>query len=110
MDEEKGTAKFNRDNKRLEVHLPIKPAGLVVDQGSYEEEGMLDELIAFRNVAMESQAIDEGLITPGYSCHFYDDLMVLKLDVKNVSEESLEKSSLTTCKGSGLSLKFLAKV
>lgn len=59
MDEEKGSAKFNRDNKRLVVHLPIKSVGLVLDHTSYEEEGMLHELVAHRNVAMEPQAIDE---------------------------------------------------
>ena len=49
---------------------------------------------------------DQHLLFPTYTCNVYDELMVLKLDVKNVDEESLTKSNLESSEGSGFSLRF----
>jgi len=49
---------------------------------------------------------DQHLLFPTYTCNVYDELMVLKLDVRNVDEESLTKSNLESSEGSGFSLRF----
>lgn len=49
---------------------------------------------------------EEKLLFPTYTCNVYDELMVLKLDVKNVEEDSLTKTNLVDADGSGFSIRF----
>ena len=49
---------------------------------------------------------EKKLLFPTYTCNVYDELMVLKLDVKNVDEESLVKTNLVDDDGSGFSIRF----
>jgi len=58
VDEEKGSAKFDRDSQRLLVHLPIKSAGFV-DQTLVGEETILRETTFTRTVFGKAGMDDE---------------------------------------------------
>ena len=48
---------------------------------------------------------EEGTLPP-YTCNIYEDLMVFKLDVKNVNPESLTKEALSVSGCHGFTLRF----
>jgi len=133
VDEEKGSARFDRSTKKLIITLPVKSVAInrltSTDSGidiEFDDESIVDiveEDTAYRTSAEsdnESDALvksnndklnvsngyDNGLLFPTYTCNVYDELMVLKLDVKNVDEQSLIKSNLESSEGSGFSLRF----
>ncbi len=141
VDEEKGSAKFDRSTKKLLITLPVKSVAInrltSTDSGidiEFDDAGVVDivkEDTAYRtstesdnecdlndvssnsneddNNKLEANSgseDDQHLLFPTYTCNVYDELMVLKLDVKNVDEESLTKSNLESSEGSGFSLRF----
>ncbi len=147
VDEEKGSAKFDRSTKKLLITLPVKndvinrltstDSGIDVE---FEDESIVDIVkqdTAYRtstesdiesdvlnvsninndnnvdddndkklNASSGNDDDDQHLLFPTYTCNVYDELMVLKLDVKNVDGESLTKSNLESSDGSGFSLRF----
>ena len=145
VDEEKGSAKFDRSTHKLVVTLPVKNVASVArltstDSGidiEFDDDSQLIDVVredtAYRtsvdsdieidvssdeakaaadvkvadevNVATTSKT-EEQLLFPTYTCNVYDELMVSKLDVKNVDEETLTKTNLVTEAGSGFSIRF----
>ena len=136
VDEEKGSAKFDRSTHKLLITLPVKNVVNVVnrltstDSGidiEFDDDNNLVDVVredtAYRT-SVESDCEDEKVVVgeddvenvaesdedrllfPTYTCNVYDELMVLKLDVKNVDEESLTKTNLESSEGSGFSIRF----
>ena len=138
VDEEKGSAKFDRSTKKLLITLPVKSVAInrltSTDSGidiEFDDDSIVDivkEDTAYRTSTESDNESDvhdvsndddnksdvdgvddddeQHLLFPTYTCNVYDELMVLKLDVKNVDEESLTKSNLESSEGSGFSLRF----
>jgi len=50
------------------------------------------------------------LLFPNYNCNIYEDLVVLKLAVRNVDKSSMKKEAISFQEGAGFSLRFQAKV
>ena len=142
VDEEKGSAKFDRSTHKLVVTLPVKNVASVArltstDSGidiEFDDDSQLIDVVkedtAYRTSVDSDIEIDVGsdeakatgvdevtleptskpeepqLLFPTYTCNVYDELMVLKLDVKNVDEETLTKTNLVSDAGSGFSIRF----
>jgi hypothetical protein len=140
VDEEKGSAKFDRSTKKLLITLPVKSVAITrltsTDSGidiEFDDESLVVDVVkedtAYRTSTSsdnDSDVLDvtsndnnddnkleisggdddQHLMFPTYTCNVYDELMVLKLDVKNVDEESLVKTNLESGEGSGFSLRF----
>ena len=118
VDGESGCAKFNKQERKLTVTLPVKQAevrrlvstdsgyGGEIDQ-SFSDDGVeendtksnkgksevFESAPAAAAAAAEDPDDPEDLMFPPYSCKIYEDLMVLTLDVKNVAEKSLHTTS-----------------
>ena len=130
VDEEAGGAKFDKSTRMLIVTLPVKPGQLQkpvvrvvstdsgigldmeekqfpVDQQSTNEDtpDIHDNSEDQTNVKEEV----EKLILPNYTSNIYEELMVFKLDVKNVDPDSLVKDELILKgdKEAGFSLSFV---
>jgi hypothetical protein len=139
VDEENGTAKFDRSTRKLVVTLPVKSvpvnrltstdsgidiefdddaAGLVdvvredtAYRTSLESDECEEPVSAASGDGKDGEDGGERLLFPAYTCNVYDELMVLKLDVRNVVEDSLAKTTLESSEGAGFSLRcrFLLK-
>ena len=129
VDEEAGGAKFDKSSRMLIVTLPVKPGQpqkpvvrvVSTDSGiglDLEEKPVLldqDEVGKDISVNNEKQSetseinTEEKLILPNYTCNIYEELMVFKLDVKNVDPDSLIKNELMIKeeKEEGFSLSFV---
>lgn len=114
VESDNGCAKFNKQNKRLTVTVPVKLGGarrlISTDSGyggendqSFSDDGLEEQGVDCENVqpapaaadsSTEDQDDPEDLMFPPYSCKIYEDLMVLTLDVKNVAEKTLEITSM----------------
>jgi len=114
VNSDNGCAKFNKQNKRLTVTVPVKLAGvrrlISTDSGyggendqSFSDDGVEEHGVdcesvqsapAAAAISTEDQDDPEDLMFPPYSCKIYEDLMVLTLDVKNVAEKTLETMSM----------------
>merc|ERR1712020_189430 len=109
--------------------LPVKPgqpqkpvtrvvstdSGIGVDmeeKHSYCEPSVLEATLASSEVQVDDEKDDdlkEKLLLPNYTCNIYENLMVFKLDVKNVDPESVMKDALIMKNGQekGVSLSFV---
>jgi dynein assembly factor 2 len=142
VDEERGSAKFDRSTRKLLITLPVKAvnSNVIVNRLTSTDSGIdiefdddtgnlvdvVKEDTAYRtSVESDSESdekvdqnVDENvdqnvdqsdkeqLLFPTYTCNVYDELMVLKLDVKNVDEDTLTKANLESREGSGFSIRF----
>jgi dynein assembly factor 2 len=142
VDEERGSAKFDRSTRKLLITLPVKAvnSNVIVNRLTSTDSGIdiefdddtgnlvdvVKEDTAYRtSVESDSESdenvdqnVDENvdqnvdqsdkeqLLFPTYTCNVYDELMVLKLDVKNVDEDTLTKANLESSEGSGFSIRF----
>ena len=129
VDEEAGAAKFDKSTRMLIVTLPVKPgqpqkpvtrvvstdSGIGVDmeeKQSYCDPSVLEATLASAEVQVDDEKDDdlkEKLLLPNYTCNIYENLMVFKLDVKNVDPESVMKDALIIKDGKekGVSLSFV---
>ena len=131
VDEEAGAAKFDKSSRMLIVTLPVrpgqpqKPVVRVVSTDSGIGVEMEDkELPTINNSPVIKKADDpikiekdtkleheamEKLLLPNYTCNIYENLMVFKLDVKNVDPDSVIKDALVLNEGKekGFSLEFV---
>jgi len=117
VSEHEGAAKFDKVSGTLQVTLPVKPAppvqqpvarlistdsgiGLETDE---EEESPME--VASKPVSKKDEPVSRksDALLPPYTCNIYEDLMVFKLDVKNVRPDSLTKDSLADSTGFSLS-------
>lgn len=132
VDKEEGVARFDKNTKKLIIHLPVKPKStarhLSSDSGvDVDEERDVPDLFkeddAYRTLndksvcqvgdlqpEKEREPEESQLQFPSYTCNIYDELMVLKLDVKNVEEDSMKKDLINSDDGCGFSLRFSTKV
>jgi len=116
VDGDSGCARFNKQDRRLTVTVPVKKGEVrrlvstdsgyggetdqsFSDDGVEENDAKSDEgaLEAFKSApaaATEDPDDPEDLMFPPYSCKIYEDLMVLTLDVRNVAQKSLDTTSM----------------
>ena len=132
VDEEAGAAKFDKSTRMLIVTLqvkpgqPQKPVARVVSTDSgigleMEDKKSADNLDSTSEIISKNlsnplgdakpgtAAVTEKRILPNYTCNIYENLMVFKMDVKNVDPESVDKEALILNEGkeAGFSLNFL---
>ena len=130
VDEEAGGAKFDKSSRMLIVSLPVKPgqpqkpvvrvvstdSGIGLDMeekyASLDQSTINDEDTPNKQDNQDIVSNDdngEKLILPNYTCNIYEELMVFKLDVKNVDPDSVVKDELRLSenKEAGFSLSFL---
>ena len=113
VEEEKGSAKFEKSTKKLIVVAPVKQdheiqrlvstdSGIEMDPGFAMDE---EEDQESEKQHKKSESPSEDLMLPSYSCNIYEGLMIFTLDVKHVSENSLVKASMDE-EDFGFSLEF----
>ena len=117
VDGDSGCAKFNKQERKLTVTIPVKQEEIrrlvstdsgyggetdqsfsddgVEDNDAKSDEGASEVFRSAPAAANEDSDDPEDLMFPPYSCKIYEDLMVLTLDVKNVAEKSLDTTSMT---------------
>ena len=127
MDEERGSAKFDKSQKTLVVCLPIRPApqlkaerlssndsGIEEDTGyrtrscdemivevnddAKENSDKIDESEAYRTEEVMNKVNDDDFLDenvsyslPSYTCSVQSNVIILTLEVKNVSPDSFTK-------------------
>ena len=129
VEEDKGSAKFEKSTKKLIVVAPVKadPHETIHRLVSTDSGIEMDPAFALEDEEVEDDEHDqerrksspasktpssggeqekrEDLLFPSYSCNIYEGLMIFTLDVKHVSESSLIKTSMIE-EDFGFSLKF----
>ncbi len=120
VDSEAGAAKFHKQERRLAVTIPVRPASEVRRLESTDSGyggGELDHEEPATDAKSKNDADDnldsaldddpDDLMFPPYSCKIYEDLMVLTLDVKKVDESSVERANMLGYdEAYGFSIKF----
>lgn len=129
VNQDSGNAKFDKDKRKLVIVLPVKrkecfieDSGVESDHGSSmstsptEERAPVVEMsdsVTIREVNNEFRTnttkkifLNENIEYnfPDYSCHIFENNIAFTLNVKNVSESSIEK--MFDDEGSGLHVKF----
>jgi len=111
-----GCAKFNKQDRKLTVTVPVKQGEVrrlvstdsgyggetdqsfsddgVEENDTKSEEGAVEVFKSAPAAPSEDPDDPEDLMFPPYSCKIYEDLMVITLDVKNVAEKSLDTTSM----------------
>lgn len=117
VNQDSGNAKFDKDLKKLVVTLPVKrsnytsyyDSGVESDHGSpisgspaIEESPISDCEIRTNSVKFLDENVHYSL--PDYSCHIFENTIAFTLNVKNVSENSIEK--IVDEAGSSIHVKF----
>lgn len=130
-----GNAKFDNDIKKLIITLPVRrtenfsladysreDSGVESDHGSpvslspSSEVSLISEMSANANViprksefrTIQQSFLDENLhyVLPDFTCHIFENNIAFTLNVKNVSENSIEKVFDDT--GSFIHIKFVS--
>lgn len=106
VNQDAGNAKFDKDKKKLMVVLPVKrkecfleDSGVESDHGSSSmstspSEPLTPPLSAETDYRTNTCAfLDENLVynLPDFTCHVFENNIAFTLNVKNVSEDSIEK-------------------
>lgn len=131
VDEESGAAKFDKSTRMLIVTLPVKPgqpqkpvvrvvstdSGIGLDMEEKQpsanpisnSENVHDDLDNNQKDEKFEHGSTEKVLLPNYTCNMYENLMVFKLDVKNVDPDSVVKDALILNEGQekGFSLNFV---
>jgi dynein assembly factor 2 len=130
VDEEAGAAKFDKSKRMLIVTLPVKPgqpqkpvvrvvstdSGIGLDMDDKQSASDVISTVENppdnrHNIQKDEQLMKgttEKMLLPNYTCNIYENLMVFKLDVKNVDPDSLIKDAFVLNEGQekGFSLTF----
>lgn len=101
VNQDAGSAKFDKDKKKLVIVLPVKrkeycfpeDSGVESDHGSIstspsEELAVQSE---FRTNSVEFLDVNLVYSLPDFTCHVFENNIAFTLNVKNVSEETIEK-------------------
>ena len=121
VQEDQGSAKFDKTLHTLNVTLPVKPKDPVsrlvsVDSGiglEFDENEPLGpnnpepQKLKSNTEIVRDEKIERSL--PPYTCHIYEGLMVVTLAVRNVVPESLTKSMLEHNQGYQLTFHTLGQ-
>ena len=132
VDEEAGAAKFDKSTRKLIVTLPVKPgvpqkpvvrvvstdSGIGLEMEDKKSEAthnchvVEDAINSCYETFEDNRTTDnetEKLLLPNYTCNIYENLMVFKMDVKNVDPDSVIKQALNLKDGleQGFSLSFV---
>lgn len=118
VNQDNGNAKFDKDSKQLIITLPVKrnmgliltqlsreDSGVESDQGSPIREDCLEVLYEGNLETLSAEKSDDvcdpvvsdflnpnlNYSLPEYTCHMYENTIAFTLNVKNVSEHSVEK-------------------
>lgn len=114
VNQDSGNAKFDKDRKKLVITLPVKrkeyfleDSGVESDPGSSVSTSPSEERAPLVEVSVESEIrepgsgfrtstsefLDENLEynLPDFACHVFEGNIAFTLNVKNVSENSIEK-------------------
>lgn len=124
VESENGAAKFHKQERRLTVTVPVKPASevrrLVSTDSGYGGGELEDHELALSDGGGDDAQVEEvqnhlnrddddpdDLMFPPYSCKIYENLMIFTLDVKKVDESSLNVDTMLAYdEPYGFSLKF----
>lgn len=119
---DEGVARFDQSTRKLIINLPVKPQSpqchISTDGNvnvSVEQESVKEDANPTSNASQEVDltAITEKeshLLLPTYTCNVSDRLIIVKMDVENVEEESIKKKLINDDEGWGFSLKFTTLV
>jgi hypothetical protein len=121
---DEGKAQFDKSTKRLIINLPVKPQQTAICHNDIESGITIDkdfkEIVS--NHATENESLPEEndlnnvpqreshALFPTYTCNIYEKIMIVKLEVENVEENSMKKEMKTTQEGCGFSLQFTTMV
>ncbi|EFA10532.1 protein kintoun [Tribolium castaneum] len=106
VNQDSGSAKFDKDLKKLIITLPVKRCELPRDDSGVESDPSPhseDDVIEAKTPSFSdfrTNSCDYEL--PDFTCHLFDKTLAFTLNVRNVSQDSIEKQ--VTC--DSLHLKF----
>lgn len=102
VNQDSGNAKFDKDQKKIIVTLPVKRNNILLSETSRDDSGVesdhgspvREEQDIKSLIEEETGFLNPSLVynLPDHTCHLYDNILAFTLHVKNVNENSIEKT------------------